>query len=118
MDNNLFESLEAETLKHNHDPYTSREAALKSLRNAKGLNKIILDELGKVYPEGLTDEQLAERLEVDSTVTGNNVAKRRSALTQKGLIVKGGISENRSGNRVTVWRLYFPPNSRKSRWQP
>lgn len=118
MDNSLFNFLEAETLKHNDDPYTSREAALKSLENAKGLNKAILDELGQVYPKGLTDEQLAIRLNVDSTVTGNNVAKRRSALTQKGLIVKEGVSQNKSGNRVTVWKLYFPPNERVSKWGP
>lgn len=105
---NLFE---AARLSHNKDPYTSREAALKSLRNAKGMNLAILDELGKVYPEGLTDEKLAARLHVDSTVSGNNVAKRRSALTQKGLVVACRDKElNEAGNKVTVWKLYFPPS--------
>lgn len=83
---------------------------MKSLRNAKGMNRDILDELGKVYPEGLTDERLAARLHVDSTVSGNNVAKRRSALTQKGLVVACKEKElNSQGNKVTVWKLYFPP---------
>lgn len=111
MSDELQTLFEAERLTHNRDPYTSREAALKSLRNAKGMNRAILDELAKVYPDGLTDELLAARLHVDSTVSGNNVAKRRSALTQKGLVVACKHKDlNRAGNKVTVWKLYFPPS--------
>lgn len=117
--NTLFDSPEPHQVTHTKDPWTSYQAAMKALDNAKGMNLAILEELGKVYPLGLSDEELAERLEVHSTVSGNNVAKRRSSLTQKGLVVADKEKKtNHAGNPVTSWKLYYPPNPTVQRWEP
>lgn len=104
---------------HSRDPFTSSMAALKALKNAKGLNRLILDELTKVFPLGLSHEALAERLGIESSVSGNDVAKRCSTLKSKGLIEQAReTSLNSKGNPVATWKLYYPPNDKQSRWEP
>lgn len=113
---NLFEP---HTVTHSGDPWTSFEAALKARDNAKGLNLQIIEELSKVYPSGISHEKLALRLGVDSTVSGNNVAKRCSTLASKGVIEKAKATDvNSAGNSVSTWKLVFPPGSKKSKWTP
>lgn len=104
---------------HQEDPHTSFQAAKKALAKAKGLNLAIIQELEKVYPLGLSDEKLAERLNIQSSVSGNDVAKRRSTLKKKGVLVEAREKDlNLKGNAVSTWKLRFPPNSKESRWTP
>ena len=108
-----------EEVTHQNDPLTSLQAAHKARANAKGLNLAIIQELSKVYPLGLSDEKLAERLNIESSVTGNDVAKRRSTLKKKGVVVEAREKDvNLKGNQVSTWKLRFPPNSKESRWNP
>lgn len=117
--NNLFDPPEPHKIVHLADPYTSSLAALKALKNAKGLNRLILDELTKEYPLGLSHEALAKRLGEDSSVSGNDVAKRCSSLKAKGLIEQARETDlNSKGNVVATWKLYYPPGDKPSRWEP
>jgi len=107
------------TMSHINDPYTSTQAALKAIKNAKGINKHIIDELGVLYPEGTSAEKLARHLGIESSVSGNDVAKRLSNLKSKGVVEACRETIlNDKGNKVTAWKLRFPPTMGESRWEP
>jgi transcription initiation factor IIE alpha subunit len=105
QDTQLFDPDNIKKMYHSGDPETSRLAAQKTAKKMSELNAKILDIMDEIYPEGLTDEQLAERLNIQSTVSGNNAAKRRSKLYKDGFIEKTSERRNnKEGSPCVVWR--------------
>lgn len=98
-------------MSHMLDPETSFAASTKILKKVTAKEKEVLSVFAGLYPGGISDGKLAEKMGVKSTVSGNSAAKRRSSLTRnKGLIKDSGEREkNEDGNEVVVWVLAVPP---------
>ena len=84
-----------------HDsPDTSRDAARAVQQHAGALENLILETF--CLRDGLTDEQLCERL---PDRYGPTVRTCRSRLSKRGLLVAGGVVKNSRGRDMTIWRL-------------
>ena len=118
---NLFgwDTPKPSTMSHLDDPYTSTQAALKALKTAKGITRDIINELDRIYPEGISSEELAKRLGIQSSVSGNDAAKRLSNLKSKGVVEACREKVlNAKGNPVDAYKLRFRPSDKQSRWTP
>lgn len=76
-------------------------AAARSVAGKAGTGRAIALETLRAHPDGLTDEEL-------SRITGiymNSIGKRRTELTQAGLVRDSGIRrESSRGSRMIVWK--------------
>lgn len=82
------------------DPGTSWAAARDAEPNAGTHRARVLRELREVYPEGLTDYELADRLGLQQ----NSAGKRRGELRDAGFVEDSGRTRPApSGSRAIVW---------------
>lgn len=83
---------------HRNDPVSSVAAARK-VKARRQLDLVV----ACLYdnPEGLTDDELAERL----GLLRNSAGTRRGKARDLGLVEACGTRENERGNASTVWRL-------------
>jgi DNA-binding IclR family transcriptional regulator len=58
-------------------------------------------ELLRATPEGLTDEEVQRRLDMNPSTQ----RPRRIELARRGLVVEAGTRKTVSGRMATVWRL-------------
>jgi transcription initiation factor IIE alpha subunit len=58
-------------------------------------------ELLKATPDGLTDEEMQLRLEMNPSTQ----RPRRIELARRGLVVEAGTRRTASGRMATVWRV-------------
>lgn len=82
---------------HRNDPATSREGAAKV--DARQQFQRVLSCLAE-HPDGLTDDELAERL----GLLRNSAGTRRGMARDLGLVESCGTRVNERGNRCTIWR--------------
>jgi hypothetical protein len=83
------------------DPDTSHAAAADASGNAATHRARALRELRAVYPDGLTDFELAARLNLQQT----SIGKRRGELRDAGLVEDSGTRRPApSGSASIVWR--------------
>lgn len=83
------------------DPETSRLAAEARPEGKATDRETVLDLLRTVWPAGLTDYELADRMGRQQ----NSVGKRRSELTKAGLVEWAGTHRPApSGSPCRVWR--------------
>ena len=82
------------------DPDTSRDAARAVTQHAGRLENSILVEF--CIRDGLTDEQLCERM---PDYYGPTVKTCRSRLRKRGLLVAAGVVKNSRGRDMTQWKL-------------
>lgn len=84
------------------DPETSQIAARLDVGGRANDRTRVLELLGRVYPDGLTDYELA-------ALTGkqqNSIGKRRSELTAAGLVEFAGFHRpSPTGSPCRVWKL-------------
>lgn len=79
---------------------TSRQAA-QTVRNPDADRERIYQALVNVWPDGLTDEQIQDRLRMD----GNTERPRRGELAKAGRIKTQGTRTTKSGKSAAVWTL-------------
>lgn len=91
---------------HANDTDTSKISAQRVFEKMQGLGKQVLIELAAVAPAGYTAEELATKMGIESTVSGNKVAKALSMLLKEGLVKRSGIKRrNTSGNLAMEYVL-------------
>jgi hypothetical protein len=79
---------------------TSAEAAESVREGAAELRERVYSALKRVWPEGLTDEQMQQALGMQ----GNTQRPRRRELEQRGLVRDSGERRfTTSGRRAVVW---------------
>lgn len=92
------------------DPETSHKAARAARKGTRSpLARRIFAELVKAWPEGLTDDELAQRIP-DAPV--GSIAKRRLDLCRAGRVTTTTVvpmtRETRWGREATVWFVLDP----------
>lgn len=93
----LFDNAEVGRARH-RDPDTAKAAAKST--DATRLEGLVLEELRKAEPDGLTTEELADRLGISLV----SVSPRLRPLVNKGRVIdSGGRRRNRSGKKAIVW---------------
>jgi transcription initiation factor IIE alpha subunit len=96
-----IDSLFALGMHRTNDRETSIEAAKKVSTRAGSGRALALEALRK-HPDGLTDEELASITKQYQ----NSIGKRRTELTQAGLIEDSGLRRLSSrGSMMIVWRI-------------
>jgi hypothetical protein len=94
------------TLARTTDPTTSHDAAQFSLDKAPLLQQRIYEILAD-FPEGLTDDEITDMYELSASLQGwepvlhDTPRKRRSDLTNRGVVIPTG----RRRNHKNVWAL-------------
>lgn len=86
------------TPKFVHHSQTSEDAAISILPKAKNLRQRVF-ELIVAHPEGLTDELIALKLDLNPSTA----RPRRIELAEKGVIESRGTAVTTSGRRAALW---------------
>lgn len=96
----MDEQVSAHTRARKTDPVTSHRAAESIAPRVSALQKIVLEEIRRAGPNGLTDEELTERVGLH----GSTARTRRSELVDAGKVVDGKRKRPLASGRLgVVW---------------
>lgn len=97
----LGDTLERDYVTYQRHSETSRQAA-RSVASYSGRDRSRVLEYLEQHPEGATDEQIGDALDLP----GNTLRPRRRELQQASLIIDSGRhASTRSGRKAVVWIL-------------